>query len=90
MKNPPANAGGMRNTSLLQGKSPGAWHGNPLQHSCLGNPMDRGDWQAMVHRTAKSQTQIKRLSMRHAKRKINKQLVAEGCGVKGCFYLFYN
>ena len=31
------------------GRSPGEGNGNPLQYFCLGNPMDRGDWQAMVH-----------------------------------------
>ena len=38
------------------GRSPGEGNGNPLQYSCLGNPMDRGAWQAIVHRVAKSQT----------------------------------
>ena len=37
----------------------GGGHGNPLQHSCLKNPMDRGDWWATVHRVAKSQTRLK-------------------------------
>jgi len=36
------------------GRSPGGGHGNPLQYSCLENPMDRGAWQATVHRVAKS------------------------------------
>ena len=35
------------------GKSPGVGHGNPLQYSCLENPMDRGAWQATVHRVIK-------------------------------------
>ena len=35
------------------GRSPGGGHGHPLQYSCLENPMDRGAWQAMVHRVAK-------------------------------------
>ena len=35
------------------GRSPGEGNGNPLQYSCLGNPMDRGAWQATVHGTAK-------------------------------------
>ena len=39
------------------GSSPGEGHGNPLQYSCLENPMDRGAWQATVHGVAKSQTQ---------------------------------
>ena len=38
------------------GRSPGGRHGNPLQYSCLENPMDRGAWQATVHGVAKSQT----------------------------------
>ena len=36
------------------GRSPGGGNGNPLQNSCLGNPMDRGGWRAMVYRVAKS------------------------------------
>ena len=36
------------------GRSPGGGHGNPLQSSCLENPMDRGVWQVAVHRVAKS------------------------------------
>ena len=35
------------------GRSPGEENGNPLQYSCLGNPMERGPWQATVHRIAK-------------------------------------
>ena len=38
------------------GKSPGEGHDNPLQHSCLENPMDRGAWWATIHGVAKSQT----------------------------------
>ena len=38
------------------GRSPGETNGNPLQYSCLGNPMDRGPWLAVVHRIAKSQS----------------------------------
>ena len=34
------------------GRSPGEGHGNPFQYSCLENPMDRGDWRAIVHRVA--------------------------------------
>ena len=40
------------------GRSPGEENGYPLQHSCLGNPMDRGVWQAIVHGVAKSRTQL--------------------------------
>ena len=40
------------------GRSPGEGNGNPLQYSCLENPMDRGAWQATVHGVAKSWTQL--------------------------------
>ena len=40
------------------GRSPGEGNGNPLQYSCLGNPMDRGAWRAMVHGVVKSWTQL--------------------------------
>jgi len=51
VKNPPANAGDMRDRGLIPqlGSSLGGGHGNPLQYSCLENPMDRGAWQATVH-----------------------------------------
>ena len=41
------------------GRSPGEGDGNPLQCSCLENPMDRGAWQAIVHRVAKSQPRLR-------------------------------
>jgi len=41
------------------GKSTGGGHGSPLPYICLENPVDRGTWQVMVHRVAKSQTQLK-------------------------------
>ena len=44
--------------------SPGGGHSNPLWYSCLENRLDRGAWRAMIHRVAKSGTQVKRLSMR--------------------------
>ena len=40
------------------GRSPGEGNGNPLQYSCLGNPRDRGAWQATVHGVTQSQTQL--------------------------------
>ena len=42
---------------------PGGGNGNPLQYSCLENPVDRGAWWAAVHRVAQSRTRLKRLSM---------------------------
>ena len=49
-------AGATENAGLIPGseRSPGGGHGNPLQYSCLENPMDREAWQATVHRIAKS------------------------------------
>ena len=43
------------------GRSPGGGHGNPLQYSCLENPMDRGTWWATVHRVTKNQALLKQL-----------------------------
>ena len=58
VKNPFVKAINMRDVSSIpgSGRSPGVGHGNPLQYSCLENPMDRGAWWATVHRVAKSQT----------------------------------
>jgi len=55
VKNPPANAGDIRDTGSIPGlgRFPGEGNGNPLQYSCLGNPMDRGAWWAVVHGVAK-------------------------------------
>ena len=52
IKNPPANAG---DTGSIpgSGRYPGEENGNPLQYSCLGNPTDRGDLWAIVHRVEK-------------------------------------
>ena len=54
VKNQPANAGDIRDMSLIpgSGRFPEGGHGNPLQYSCLENPMDRGVWWAIVHRVA--------------------------------------
>ena len=41
------------------GRSPGVGNGNPLQYSCLENPMDRGAWQTIVHNVMKSRTRLK-------------------------------
>ena len=64
VKNPPSNAGDLRDVGLIpgSGRFPGGGRGSPLQCSCLGNPMGRSAWQATVHRVAKSQTWLKRLS----------------------------
>ena len=64
VKNPPANAGDIRDAGSItqSGKSPGGGHGNPLQYSCLENPMDRGPWQATVYMVTKSWTGLSQLS----------------------------
>ena len=58
VKNLPANAGEMRDMGSIPGlgRSPGERNGKTLQYSCLGNPMDRGDWWSTVHGIAESQT----------------------------------
>ena len=58
VKNPPTNAGDPRDA----GSTPGGRNGNPLQYSCLENPMDGGAWWAAVHGVTKSQTRLKWLS----------------------------
>jgi len=65
VKNPPANAEDIRDMGLIPGlgRSPGGGHDNPLQYSCLENPMDRGSWWSTVHEVTKSQIQLKGLSM---------------------------
>ena len=67
VKNPPANAGDGRDTASIPGlgRSPGGEHGNPLQYSCLENPMDREAWQSTVHRVTKSWTQLKQLNTQY-------------------------
>ena len=57
---PPANAGDARDVSLIPGtgRAPDVGNGNPLQYSCLGNPMDRGAWWAIVQGVAKQQQPI--------------------------------
>ena len=57
VKNPPVNAGDAGSVSG-SARSPGERNGNPLQYSCLGNPMDRGAWQAAVHGVTKSLIQL--------------------------------
>ena len=58
LKNLPANAGDTRDVGSIpgSGRSPGVGNGNPLQYSCLENPMDRGAWRATVHGVTESGT----------------------------------
>ena len=61
VKNPPANAGDIRDSGLIPGSEryPGEGNGNPLQYSHLESPTDRGAWWAAVHGVSKSWTQMK-------------------------------
>ena len=61
VKNPLANAGGIRDVGSIPrlGRSSGGGNGNPLQYSCLENPKDRGAWWATVCGVAKSQIGLK-------------------------------
>ena len=58
VKNTLASAGDIRDVGFTPGlgRAPGGGHGNLLQYSCLENPMDKGAWQAVVHRVTKNQT----------------------------------
>ena len=59
-----ANEGDLRDTGSIPalGRSPGIGNGSPFQYSCMEKPLDGGTRQALVHRVAKSQTQLKQLS----------------------------
>ena len=60
VKNLPANVGDARDVGLIPelGRSPGEGNSNPLEYSCLENPVDRGTWRATVHEVTKSRTQL--------------------------------
>ena len=62
VNNPSANEGDAGDVGLIPGleSPPGEENGNPLQYSCLGNPMDRGAWWATAHRVTKNRTQVHR------------------------------
>ena len=66
----PANAGDTGGPGLLSGlgRSPGEGNGNPLQYSCLENPMDGGAWWATVHGVAKSWTRLSDFTSLHFKK----------------------
>ena len=64
VKNPPDNVGDAREMGSIpgSGRSPGKGHGNLLQYSCLGNPMDMRVWWATFRRVAKNQRGLKRVN----------------------------
>ena len=69
VKNLPDNEGDIRDMGLILdfGRYPGGGHGNPLQYSCLENPMDRRAWRVTIHRVSQSQTRLKQLRMHEIK-----------------------
>ena len=69
VKNLSANAGDVGLIPRWR-RSPGRGYGNPLQYSCLENPMYRGAWQATIHRVSKTQTQLRQLSTHQQRNKI--------------------
>ena len=64
VKNPSADAGNTGDEGSIagSGRSPGGGNGNPLQYSCLENPMDRGAWRVIVHGVARNWTLLKQPS----------------------------
>ena len=60
IKDLPTKAGDIRDMGSIpgSGRYPGGGHGNPLQYSCVENPMDRGAWRATVHGVAKTWTRL--------------------------------
>ena len=79
VKNLPANAGDVGDASSIprSGRSPGGGNGNPFQHSCLENPMDRGVKGATVHEVAKSWTQLSTYTHRSDGKELGRYVVGE-------------
>ena len=77
VKNPSANARDIRYVGSIpgSGRSFGGEHSNPLQYSCLENPMDRGAWWATIHRVTKSQTWLKHLSSSSSWEDIGRRII---------------
>ena len=72
VNNPPANSGDAGSIPA-SGSSPGEGNGNPLQYSCLGNPVDRGGWWATVHGVTKELDTTEQLNNKN-----NRQNTGEG------------
>ena len=75
VKNPPANAGDLRDIGSIpgSGRSLGGGNGNLLQYSCLENSMDRGAWQATVHGVSESDTTEHMHKHTHTNHKIHRE-----------------
>ena len=87
LKNPPANARGVCLVPGL-GSSPGEGYGNPLQYSCLENPMDRGAWLAIAHAVAKSRTRLSDIHKQHIHSNKGKQGLIESVSFVFSFPFF--
>ena len=76
VKSPPANAGEARRVGSTpgSGRFPGGGHGDPLQYSCLENPMHRGAWWALVHRVRKDSDTTEAMWHTHTGHKILESL----------------
>ena len=87
VKNPPANLGDMGDSDLIPelGRSPGQRNGHPLQDSCLGSPMDRGAWRAIVHGIIESDMtqQLKNSIIYSQQREQNNQSVLQAAVGRG-------
>ena len=81
IKNLPDKAGDIRDAGSVPGlgRSPGGGHSNPLQYSCLGNPIESGAWRDMVHRVTKSQIQLKHIAHRPFKTHLGASFVPCFC-----------
>ena len=90
VKNLPANAGDVRDLGLIpgSGRFPGGGHGNPLQYSCLENPLDRGAYRATVHRVSKTWTWLQWFTTQESIRMSqNSQLVNPWISWSGLFLI---
>ena len=76
VKNLPANTGDARDAGSIpgSGRFPGGGNGNPLEYSCLENPMDSGAWQITDHGIEKNQTWLEQFSMHSGKQQSNKSM----------------
>ena len=90
VKDPLANVGDERDVGSIpgSGRSHGVGNGNPLQYSCLGNPMDRGAWWALVHGVTNSWTQVSTHKTRVGKREY-KFMCPAHCVIDSWYKLFH-
>ena len=90
VKNLPANAWDARDMDIIPGSErfPGEGNGNPLQYSCLENPMDRGAWSATAHVVTKSWTQLSDWTHTHTHTLTHTEVNVLSRIYCNCFFLF--